>query len=117
MHCPGLACCTILLVLGLCGAHSRNVLLIVALSSVTPSRLSAAVPRAVPASSPACPSIRMACMGCTRMCITSTLLTRYRAFRCCSTRPECAQASLGRSTWVRRRCIPLTLHSQRRTAL
>uniref|UniRef100_B1ATE0 N-sulfoglucosamine sulfohydrolase (sulfamidase) n=1 Tax=Mus musculus TaxID=10090 RepID=B1ATE0_MOUSE len=30
MHCPGLACCTILLVLGLCGAHSRNVLLIVA---------------------------------------------------------------------------------------
>ncbi|XP_029339755.1 N-sulphoglucosamine sulphohydrolase isoform X2 [Mus caroli] len=30
MHCPGLACCTVLLVLGLCGAHSRNVLLIVA---------------------------------------------------------------------------------------
>lgn len=29
MHRPGLACCTVLLVLGFCGVHSRNVLLIV----------------------------------------------------------------------------------------
>lgn len=29
MHRPGLACCVVLLVLGPCGAHSRNVLLIV----------------------------------------------------------------------------------------
>lgn len=41
-------------------------------------------------------SIRMACTDCTRMYITSTLSTRYRAYRCCSARPECAQVSDGR---------------------
>lgn len=41
-------------------------------------------------------SIRMACMGCTRMYITSTLSTRYRAYRCCSAGPECAQVRCGR---------------------
>lgn len=42
-------------------------------------------------------SIRMACMGYTRMYITSALSTRYRVCRCCSGRPECAQVSVWRA--------------------
>ncbi|XP_021082688.1 N-sulphoglucosamine sulphohydrolase isoform X2 [Mesocricetus auratus] len=85
--------------------------------SATPSPQSAAVPPAEPASSPACPSTRMACTACTRTCITSTPSTRCKAYRGCSARPECAQASSVRSTWVRRPCTPLTSPSRRRTAL
>uniref|UniRef100_A0A5F7ZX11 N-sulfoglucosamine sulfohydrolase n=1 Tax=Macaca mulatta TaxID=9544 RepID=A0A5F7ZX11_MACMU len=85
-------------------------------SSATPSPRSAAALPAAPASSLACPSIRMGCMGCTRMCTTSTPSTRCGACHCCSAKLACAQASSGRSMWGRRPCTRLTLLTRRRTA-
>lgn len=56
-------------------------------------------------------STRMACTGCTRMCITSAPSTRCRAYRCCSARLECAQVRRGWGT-VQACGPPLTHSSQ-----
>ncbi|KAI2585503.1 N-sulfoglucosamine sulfohydrolase [Homo sapiens] len=85
-------------------------------SFAMPSPRSAAALPAAPASSLACPSIRMGCTGCTRTCTTSTPSTRCGACRCCSAKLVCAQASSGRSTWGRRPCTRLTLRTRRRMA-
>uniref|UniRef100_A0A8C0E3Y0 N-sulfoglucosamine sulfohydrolase n=1 Tax=Balaenoptera musculus TaxID=9771 RepID=A0A8C0E3Y0_BALMU len=87
-----------------------------ALSSAMPSPPAAALP-AGPASSLACLSIRTECMACTRMSTTSTPSTGCRACLCCWAELVFSQASLGRSTWGRRRCTHLILRTRRRMAL